>query len=71
MVTRSWILCIGLWIIFSLGCSNPQERSDEAKAAINEEKAEIMRDYRACLKKHTDPEEHAVCDRYKSALEHF
>jgi len=71
MLTRSWIFCIVLGIIFSLGCSTPQKRSAKAQAVIDEEKAEIMRDYRACLKKHTDPEEHAICERYKGAMKAF
>ena len=54
------------------GCSaKPEVRSAEAQAVIDEQKAEIMKDYRACLKKYDKPEEHKICERFKNAIEAF
>jgi len=71
MNTR-WVLCLCILVGGLLvGCSNPQKRSAAAQAVIDEQKAEIMKDYRACLKKYHKPEEHEVCERYKGVIDAF
>ncbi len=71
MNTR-WVLCLCILVGGLLvGCSNPQKRSAAAQAVIDEQKAEIMKDYRACLKKYEKPEEHEVCERYKGVIDAF
>ena len=47
------------------------KRSADAQAVIDEQKAEIMKDYRACLKKYQKPELHEVCERYDAIISSF
>ena len=72
MIKTFLILSAFLMVGILSGCSaNPEVRSAEAQAVIDEQKAEIMKDYRACLKKYDKPEEHQICERYKKAIEAF
>ena len=72
MIKTSLILNAFLMVGILSGCSaKPEVRSAEAQAVIDEQKAEIMKDYRACLKKYDKPEEHRICERYKKAIEAF
>ena len=72
MMNTRWFLCLCILVGGLLvGCSSPQKRSAKAQAVIDEQKAEIMKDYRACLKKYPKPEEHAVCERYKGVIDAF
>ena len=72
MMNTRWFLCLCILVGGLLvGCSNPQKRSAAAQAVIDEQKAEIMKDYRACLKKYHKPEEHEVCERYKGVIDAF
>ena len=68
--TRIFSGCLLIPLVV-LGCTNPQKRSAEAQAVIDEQKAEIMRDYRDCLKKYQKPEQHAICERYKDVVNAF
>lgn len=54
------------------GCQSAQERAAEADAQIQEEKLEIMRDYRACLKKYEGKKGmESRCDQLRKAAEAF
>ena len=72
MMNLRWFLCLCMLVGGLLvGCSNPKMRSAEAQAVIDEQKAELMKDYRACLKKYHKPEQHAVCERYNAIISSF
>ena len=67
LILNAMVLLGILW-----GCGgDPEVRSAQAQAVIDEQKAEIMKDYRECLKKYDKPEEHKICERYKKAIEAF
>jgi len=72
MMNTRWFLCLCILVGGLLvGCSTPQKRSAEAQAVIDEQKAEIMKDYRECLKRYHKPEHHAICERYKGIIDSF
>ncbi len=72
MMNARWFLCLCILAgCLLVGCSTPMKRSADAQAVIDEQKAEIMKDYRACLKKYQKPELHAVCDRYDAIINSF
>ncbi len=72
MMNTRWTLCMCILVGGLLvGCSTPMKRSADAQAVIDEQKAEIMKDYRACLKKYQKPELHAVCERYDAIISSF
>ena len=54
------------------GCKSAQERAAEANAQIQEEKLQIMKDYRACLKKYEGKKGmESSCDQLRKAAEAF
>ena len=72
MIKQKLILSACILICALAGCSaKPEQRSAAAQAVIDEQKAEIMKDYRACLKRYHKPEQHAICERYMKAIEAF
>jgi len=72
MMKARWFLCLCILAgCLLVGCSTPMKRSADAQAVIDEQKAEIMKDYRACLKKYQKPELHAVCERYDAIISSF
>ena len=55
---------IGITLLFGFGlwaCSSPQERKLEAEAEFYEQKTEMLKEYRACLKKYEGKENQGQC----------
>jgi len=67
-------VCYALLVIGQIGCSNPHKEAarasteaSKAEAAVHNEKAKILEDYRKCLNKNKSDEK--ACESYKRALD--
>ena len=67
-------VCYALLVIGLNGCSNPHTvaarastEASKAEAAVHNEKAKILEDYRKCLNKNKSDEQ--ACESYKKALD--
>ena len=66
--------CFVLLVIGGAGCSNPHKeaaraatQASTAEADVRKQKAEILEDYRKCLKK--NPSDEKACEGYQRALD--
>ena len=67
-------VCYALLVIGQIGCSNPHKEAarasteaSKAEAAVHNEKAKILEDYRKCLNKNKSDEK--ACESYKRAVD--
>jgi hypothetical protein len=60
-------LSVALLMAGMLGCTTPQNRKAEADAAIAEEKLQILKEYRACLKANRAEEASEKCAHLERA----
>jgi hypothetical protein len=67
-------VCLAILVIGQTGCSNPhkeaaraQQEASKAEAEVSNQKANILEDYRKCLKKNKGDE--TACESYKKAAE--
>lgn len=62
-------VCAAVGLLAIVGCTSPQERKAEADAAYAEEKLQILKEYRACLKEHPPEEASARCGHLEKAAQ--
>ena len=57
-------------VIMLVGCASPEQRKAEAEAEYAEQKAEILQDYRRCVKNAGDDSQKLdVCERLLKAVQ--
>jgi len=68
------VVCCALLVTGQMGCSNPHKEAarasteaSKAEAAVHNEKAKILENYRKCLNKNKSDEK--ACESYKRALD--